>query len=109
MMVDSGVEKVNKQKAQDEILNQLGVMQRGEFTDDELTATKLLLQNALRSVTDSLGATEEWYLTQVMDGGSSSPADEIALIDTVTREAIIKAANQVTLDTVYFLTGKGDA
>ncbi|MEM1484073.1 insulinase family protein [Oscillospiraceae bacterium PP1C4] len=106
MMVDSGVEKENKQKAHDEILNQLEIIKRGEFTDDEMTATRLLMQNSLSSVTDSLGAIEEWYMTQVMSASAYSPADEAALLEEITREDIIKAARQVTLDTVYFLTGK---
>ena len=106
MMVDSGVEKPNRQKAQDEILRQLECVKRGEFTDDEVDATLLLMQNSLRSVGDSLGSLEDWYLTQTLCGSSDSPADESALLAQVTREEIIEAANRVTLDTVYFLTGK---
>lgn len=106
MFVDSGVEKQNKQRAHDEILNQLRVIQTGGFTDEEITATRLLLQNALSSVGDSLGAIEEWYMTQIMAGSDHSPEDESVLLNEITREDIIAAAKQVTLDTVYFLTGK---
>lgn len=106
MMVDSGVEKANKAKAYDEILRQLDVMKRGEFTDEEVTATRLLLQTSLNSVGDSLGAIDEWYMAQTLSGMSASPEEESRLMDEVTREDIIKAAQQVTLDTVYFLTGK---
>lgn len=109
MFVDSGVEKENKQKAYDEILLQLDIVRAGGFTDEELTATRLLMQNSLRSVTDSLGAIAEWYMTQVMAETNLSPADESALFDEITREDIIAAAGRVTLDTVYFLTGKESA
>lgn len=106
MFVDSGVEKQNKQKAYDEILNQLECIRRGDFTDEEITATRMLMQTSLKAVGDSLGATEEWYLTQIMAGVALSPDDESALLDGVTRGDIIEAAKRVTLDTVYFLTGK---
>ena len=106
MFVDSGVEKQNKQKAYDEILNQLECIRRGDFTDEEITATRMLMQTSLKAVGDSLGATEEWYLTQIMAGAALSPDDESALLDGVTRGDIIEAAKRVTLDTVYFLTGK---
>ena len=106
MFVDSGVEKANKQKAYDEIMNQFRVMQRGEFTDDEITATKLLMQTSLNAVGDSLGAIDDWYMTQIMMGRACSPEEESAMIEAVTREEIVEAAGQVTLDTVYFLTGK---
>lgn len=106
MFVDSGVEKANKQKAQDEILRQLDILREGKFEDDEIAAARLIMQNSLKAAGDSLGAIEEWYLTQVMGGNSYSPLDESKLLDEVTREDIIAAARKVTLDTVYFLTGK---
>ena len=106
MFVDSGVEKQNGRKAYDEILRQLDCVRRGEFTDEELTATRLLMQTSLEAVGDSLSATEEWYLTQIVGGAQYSAKDESALLDEVTREDVIAAAGQVTLDTVYFLTGK---
>ncbi len=106
MYVDSGVEKANRQKAQDEILRQLQIIQKGEFTDEELTATRLLMQTSLHAVGDSLGAIDEWYMVQIMAGKAASPDDESALVEAITRDEVIAAAQQVTLDTVYFLTGK---
>lgn len=106
MYVDSGVEKANKQQAHDEILRQLDIMRDGKFSDDEIAAARLMMQNSLKAAEDSLGVIEEWYLTQIMSGESYSPADESKLLDEVTRDDIIAAAQKVTLDTVYFLTGK---
>ncbi|WP_101911038.1 EF-P 5-aminopentanol modification-associated protein YfmF [Marasmitruncus massiliensis] len=106
MFVDSGVEKRNKQKAYDEILKQLDVLREGGFSDQEIVASRLIMQNSLKSVGDSLGAIEEWYLTQIMGGECYSPSDETELLEEITREDIIAAARRVTLDTVYFLTGK---
>ena len=45
-------------------------------------------------------------MTQIMAGAALSPDDESALLDGETRGDIIEAAKRVTLDTVYFLTGK---
>ena len=106
MFVDSGVKRENKQKAYDEILHQLDLLRRGEFEESEITATKLLLQTSLKAVGDSLGALDEWYLSQTVGGSCISPEEESALLEEITKDDIIKAAKQVTLDTVYFLTGK---
>ena len=106
MMVDSGVNKENKQKAYDEILNQLEVIKNGDFSDDELIATRLAMKNSLQGVTDSLGAIEEWYMAQIMSGTDIAPGKEAEALDNVTKEDVIAAAKKVTLDTVYFLTGK---
>lgn len=104
--VDSGVEDANKEKAYKEIMNQLQVMQDGKFEEEELSAARLLMQNAMRSVSDSLGALDEWYMTQVLCGDVHSPDEEREMLAQVTREEIVEAAKQVTLDTVYLLTGK---
>lgn len=106
MFVDSGIEIASKQKAQEEILRQLEIMQQGGFIDEELTAAKLLLCNSLQSVGDSLGAIEDWSMSQIMAGTNDTPAQEAALLEAVTREQVIEAAKTVWLDTIYFLTGK---
>ena len=107
LMVDSGVEAQNRPRAQEEILAQLEVLKKGEFTDQELASTKLAIVNSLRSTGDSLGGIESWYLTQILMGSNASPAQEVELMSKITKEQVVAAANKVTLDTVYFLTSKG--
>ncbi len=108
LLVDSGVEAQNKEKAQKEILAQLTAVQKGEFTDEELFNTKLLMKNTIPSINDSLSGLEGWYLSQILMGRDISPDQDTKNIDTVTREQVIEAANAVTLDTIYFLTGNQD-
>lgn len=108
LMVDSGVEAENKQKAQDEIIAQLDAVKNGQFSDEELANTKLLINNSIRTTNDSLSSIEGWYITQIMRGQDVSPEDDVSEINSVTREAVIEAAKKVTLDTVYFLTGNSD-
>lgn len=106
LLVDSGVEKINMAKAKDEIMNQLKVMQNGDITDEELANTKLLLNNAITNTLDTLGGIESWYLGQILKGTDISPMEDVVNINKVTKEQIVKIANGVTLDTVYYLTGK---
>jgi len=108
LMVDSGIEAANKQKAQDEIMAQLKAVTQGDFTDEELANTKLVLSNSILATTDSSGAMEGWYMAQILRGQSLSPQQDIENINTVTREEVIEAASKVTLDTIYFLTGEED-
>lgn len=107
MMVDCGIEAENKQKAQDEILAQLEVMKRGEFSDEELHSTLLALRGGAKSATDSLGGIESWYLVQIMMNSSISPEENARLVSEVTREQVVEAAQRVQLDTVFFLKAKG--
>ena len=107
MLIDSGIEGANKQAACDAILAQLEAVQKGDFADDVLEATRLAMVNALRTTGDSLGGIESWYLSQILQGEEAAPVEEIAKFQKVTREEVVEAANQVTLDTIYFLAPAG--
>jgi len=103
MMVDSGVEAENAEKARDEILHQLRLMQQGEFEEKDIEETKLFFKTALKATTDSLGAMDSWYLAQILGESRVSPDEEIELSNRVSREDMIAAANAIKLDTVYML------
>ena len=61
--------------------------------------------NGLRTLSDSLGGLESWYLSQTFSPELQRPEEAAEEISAVTREAVISAANKLTLDTVYRLTG----
>ena len=103
MSIDSGIEGEKKEEAQKAILDQLEALQKDDFPQDALEATRLALINALRTTGDSLGGIEGWYLSQIFQGTALAPVDEIQKFSRVTRQQVVEAARQVTLDTVYFL------
>ena len=104
--VDIGVEKENRDKAREAILEQLSALAAGDFTEEELAAAKLSYVDSLRSIPDSLGSLAAWDLAQILRGGAASPEEEAESIRRVSREAVVAAAGRVTLDTVYFLTSR---
>ena len=106
MMVDSGVETGNEQKAQEEILHQLELVKQGAFDDSELESTILTINNALKSTVDTLSGLENWYLTQILSGSDESPLDNAGKVSRITKDEIQAAASQITLDTVFFLAAK---
>nr|WP_319488125.1 pitrilysin family protein [uncultured Caproiciproducens sp.] len=107
MLVQSGVETKNIDKAKEEIFFQLEEIKKGNFDDDEINAAKLSMCNSYRSLSDSLGGLEAWYLSQTFSNYVKRPEEAAAIISSVTRQQIIDAANNVTLDTVYRLVGNG--
>jgi predicted Zn-dependent peptidase len=109
MLVQSGVETKNIERAKQEILIQLDEIKKGNFDDDEINAAKLSMCNSYRSICDSLGGMEAWYLSQTFINQIKRPEESAAIIMAVTRQEIIDAANNVTLDTVYRLLGSGEA
>ncbi len=109
LLVDSGVEAVNADKAEKEILNQLEDIKRGNFTKEELAASVRSLKDSLVCLNDSQAALDSWYSMRIF-GDPITPEEYISLIEKVGVEDIIRAANSYTLDTVYkIMPEKGGA
>ena len=108
VLVDSGVEHTNIEKAEAEIINQLEAIQRGDFSDDEMENARRAIINSWKSVNDSPSSLIDWYFMGSYLKIFDSPDDDINKLMKVTREDVIEAARSLTLDTVYVLTGKED-
>lgn len=109
MLIQSGVEQKNIEKAREEILRQLQAVKDGDFTEEDLDATKMSVSNSFRTMSDYLGGLEYWYLSQAFDKNVLTPEQSAEEAEKVTKEQVVKAAQTVTLDTVYQLTGKEEA
>ncbi len=106
MMVDSGVEKENAQKAKEAILEQLEVMKKGEFSDFEFSAAVKSIKDSLRSYKDSQNGLDVWYTLKAINKNVYSPNEISEKIEKITRQDVIDAANRVKLNTVYMLLPK---
>lgn len=108
MLVQSGIESYNEEKAKEAILEQLEDIRRGNFTDDDIASSVKSLEDGFRSVSDSAESVANWFASQVCSDKYLYPEDFIEQFKKVTREDIIKAARAVTLDTVFMLEGTGE-
>ncbi len=105
MKISAGIEAAKFDAAYDEIMVQLDKMKKGDFTDDEILSAKKYLATSLGSAKDSLAATENFYMGQILLGNDEHIDLLIENLNNVDREAIVKAANIVQEDTIYFLKG----
>ncbi len=108
MLVQSGIESYNEEKAKTAILEQLEDIRKGNFTDDDIASSVKSLEDGFRSVSDSAESVAGWFTSQVCSNKYLYPEDFIEQFKKVTREDIIKAAKAVTLDTVFMLEGTGE-
>jgi predicted Zn-dependent peptidase len=108
MLIDVGLEAQNADAARQEILSQIESVKSGDFDDEMLENTKLLIANSLKAIPDSASALEEWYLGRILTGSLQTPQEELELIGSVTRDDVACAAKAVSLDTVYLLLPKGE-
>lgn len=105
MLIESGIERENIEKAQEAILNEIKAMQNGDITDEELTATKMSMSNAFVSGYDTVGGINGHYLSQMLDSKVLSVQECVDKVNSVTKEDVVRCAKMLTLDTVYTLTG----
>lgn len=103
MIVRSGVEFDKFETAYNEIMHQQQMMENGDFTDEEIEFAKKYLVTAYESNLDSIAAMAEYYTMQILLGSNISIEEMTQSICAVTREEIIKAANSMKLDTVYYM------
>ncbi len=77
MLVQSGVEVKNMERAKEEILRQLDEVKQGNFDESEVEAAKMSLCNSYRTLSDSLGGLENWYLSQTFASHSQQPEEKL--------------------------------
>lgn len=110
MVVTSGIDASNRQKAEDEIARQLKAVRECDISDDEINAAKASVINSYRELEDSPEALERWYTVRMMAGRSDSPSEAAEDIMKVTKEDVAAVARGISLDTVYYMnpTLKGE-
>ncbi|WFA09621.1 insulinase family protein [Tissierella sp. Yu-01] len=103
MLVDGGIEFANYHKTVDIINKQLGLLKEGIFTDDDIEISKKSIKTSTESIGDSIFLISEFFLSQIIAKDKRSLEEMISDFNQVTREDIIKAASNITIDTIYFM------
>ena len=105
IFVFAGIENKNLEVALAEIRNQLNNIRQNDITGEELLCAKQSLINGYRSLSDSAKATETWYLRRIIEGNLEEPETVLERIEKLGAEDVVRVANAVVCDTVYFLKG----
>ncbi|EOP50332.1 zinc protease [Bacillus cereus VD136] len=105
LFVMSGIEAKNYEKAVEIIKEQMKAMQNGDFSEEEIHQTKSVIQNQILEAIDTpRGFVEMLYHGVIAE--RTRPVEEwLTGIERVTKEKIVKVANNIELDTIYFLHG----
>lgn len=103
VMVDSGLEAENTEKAKSEILNQLEIVRNGEFSDFEFESSIKSICGSLKSYDDSLSSLDLWYALKIYNSRLLTPEEMCEKVKEITKEEVVKAAKGISLNTVYTL------
>ena len=88
------------------VLAQFEACRKGDFTDQELEASRRAVVSSLTACLDSQGRLEDYWLAQAAAGQAQPPEALARQVEEVTASQVSALAGQMKLDAVYFLKGK---
>ena len=103
IMIQSGCNEENMDKAVSEIQNQLQAIINGDF-EEEFKSSKLALRDIIMSINDTPGAIETWITSQIVDDEIKTPEQAARENDSVSANQIKQCARLLSLDTIYKLS-----
>lgn len=107
--IQSGIEFANYERAVAIILEQLESMKQGKLSELELDQTKAMISNHLRELQDSAYEMIAYDFNSVLTGKQRSAEQLLEQVQAVTPADIVKVAQRVQLDTIYFLRDRKEA
>ncbi|MGP7817613.1 EF-P 5-aminopentanol modification-associated protein YfmF [Niallia sp. 01092] len=105
LLVMSGIDQQNYQKAVTIINEQLELMKKGEFTEEEIKQTKAVIHNQMLETLDTSRGMVEVFYHNAVSQVNVEMSEWLQSISKVSKEQIQNVSNKIELDTVYFLTG----
>jgi len=109
MIISSGIEIENYEKALNLILQQIEDIKNGKIDDIEYESAINYYKTALMSIYDSPRDLLSFYLNQALVGQIIEPKEVFENLKNVDIEDIKRIANRFELGTVYFLKNRGVA
>ena len=98
-----GIEIQNYEKAISVIKEQLEDMKNGKFSDEDLENAKKYVVSGLRTTREEQDSEASYYFGQELSEKFTTFKEYEEQINKVTKEDIIKVANAITINTIYFL------
>lgn len=105
LIVMSGIENANYKQAVDIIKEQFALMQKGDFTEEELQQTKAVVKNQLLETIDVARGMIEILYHNVIANDTITLDEWLEKTETITKDEVVAVAKKIELDTIYFLTG----
>ena len=109
VMVQSGIEDANEEKAKNEIINQLRLTAEGEFSDEDYSSSIKSLTDTILGNSDTPEEITAWYASQILRGELKTPEAYAEEIRNVNRSEVVGAAKTIMLDTIFMLKSSGEA
>lgn len=108
VMVQSGIEDANEEKAKNEIIHQLSLTANGEFSDEDFSSSIKSLTDSILGNSDTPEEICSWYSSQILRENMKTPEEFAAEIRSVDKTDVVRAAKTIKLDTIFMLKSNGE-
>ena len=109
IFIKCGIEIKNYEKAMEIIRKQLEDMKNGVFTDDDIENAKKGIISGIKAIDDEQDTEITYFFGQELTGSKTSLEEYIEKIEKVSKDDIIKVANSININTIYFLKDNSTA
>ena len=103
IFIRCGIEIANFEKALETIKMQLTDIQEGKFSDEDLNNSKELIIESIRGINSEQDTEITYYYGQELSDSFTTLNEYTEKINQVTTDEIKELANNIIIDTVYFL------
>ena len=103
IFVNCGIEIGNYEKALELIKKQIEDMKNGEFTDEDIENAKKGIIATIKTIDDEQDTGITYYFGQELSQSNISVEEYQNIIEQVSQDEIMNVAQNVGIDTIYFL------
>lgn len=104
ILIQTGIEIENYDKALKIIEKQLENIKNGNISDDEFDSAKELIVSSIELIEESKEDMITFYFDQNLFEENLNVTEYKEKIKQVTKEDVVKVAQKIKIDTIYFLT-----
>ncbi len=103
VFIKAGIEIQNYEKALEIIKQQVEDMKQGKFENEDIESAKNLIYATIYNIEEEQDTEISYYFGQELANQNVSIEEYKKKIEEVSKEQIIEVANQMKLNTIYFL------
>ncbi len=103
IFIRAGIEIENYEKAISIIKEQLEDMKKGNFSQEDIDNAKKYIISAVDSIPEEQDTEITYYLGQELSASSYTPEEYKQKIEAVDKEKIVKFAQKISINTIFFL------
>ena len=104
IIIKTGIEHKNYDKALQIIKEQIDDMKNGKFSDEDIQHAKELIIASFKSMQDEQDSEISFYFGREIQKESKDIDKQIKEVSEVTKQNIVDVANKIKINTIFFLT-----